>query len=134
MRCESRGPVRSPAFCSVSMFWGLVACSATICTNRVRAFWYSSNTAERGEVEKYALGARPSGHLPTAPTLQHLPLAHGRGARVRSPRPLDVPRDCSVYPHSRATSRNRNAGVPAATVGPRYDVTMVDGVAGGTTW
>lgn len=46
--------------------------------------------------------------------------------RVRTLRPLDVPRDCSVYPHSPATGRNWDA-----TVGPRRDVTMVDGVAEG---
>lgn len=36
------------------MFWGLVASSATICTNWVRAFWYCWNTAERDTVERAA--------------------------------------------------------------------------------
>lgn len=55
-----------------------------------------------------------------------------RGAcRVRSPRPLNVPRDCSVYPHSWATSRNRNAAVLSQQLSPRHDITMVDGVVEG---
>ena len=78
----------SPAFCSVSMFWGLVASSATIWTNWVRAFWYCSNTAGRGigwRAPRAALGLRrpPSPVGAPGPTLQHLPLTHG--ARVSAP-------------------------------------------------
>lgn len=69
----------SPAFCSVSMFWGLVASSATICTNCVRAFWYCSNTEER-DPEEVSCGPRhQASRVPVrlCHTLQHLPLAHG---------------------------------------------------------
>lgn len=65
------GVLGSPAFCRVSMFWGLVASSATICTNWVRAFWYCSNTAGRDPVERAA---------PSSPA----PAARRRGARPGS--------------------------------------------------
>lgn len=73
----------SPAFCSVSMFWGLVASSATICTNCVRAFWYCSNTEERDPVEPSRDPCLQRSRVPARPghTLQHLPLAHGEAGR-----------------------------------------------------
>lgn len=85
-----------PAFCSVSMFWGLVASSATICTNCVRAFWYCSNTEETDPVEVPCGPRRQPSRVPAdlCHTLQHLPLAHGvtpasPGAGGRQlPRPL----------------------------------------------
>lgn len=69
----------SPAFCSVSMFWGLVASSATICTNCVRAFWYCSNTEKRDPVEASYDPRRQPSRVPArlCHTLKHLPLAHG---------------------------------------------------------
>lgn len=88
------------------MFWGLVACSATICTNRVRAFWYSSNTGERGKVEQPPpLPPIPTpapsrrGARPQLPTLQHLALAHGAVRGVHSPRPLG-PRLTALCTHA----------------------------------
>lgn len=63
------------------MFWGLVASSATICTNWVRAFWYCSNTAGRDTVEGPPGGPQlppPAVGAPApGPTLHHLPLTHG---------------------------------------------------------
>lgn len=61
------------------MFWGLVASSATICTNCVLAFWYCSNTEERDPVEVSCGSRRQPSRVPVClcHTLQHLPLAHG---------------------------------------------------------
>ena len=78
----------SPAFCSVSMFWGLVASSATIWTNWVRAFWYCSNTVGRDtgwRAPRAARGLRrpPSPVGAPGPTLQHLPLTHGARVSAR---------------------------------------------------
>lgn len=109
----------SPAFCSVSMFWGLVASSATICTNCVRAFWYCSNTKERDPVEVSCGPRRQPSRVPVClcHTLQHLPLAHGAAPALSGagagqipgpPPPLGRYWDpfLCVYV-SRATDRNR---------------------------
>ena len=97
-RGRGRGATRgqgagSPAFCRVSMFWGLVASSATICTNWVRAFWYCSNTAGVGGETRCSRRSRRPRRQPRrgapGPTLQHLPLTHGDkpGGDAAGPRP-----------------------------------------------
>lgn len=122
----------SPAFCSVSMFCGLVASSATICTNWVRAFWYCSNTAGRDTLERTARGpwAPPPPVGAPGPTLQHLPLTHGalatnsaapgssapglrvRGGGDRGDRSDSDGSQVSLCTRvSRATDRNRNAAL-----------------------
>lgn len=120
----------SPAFCSVSMFWGLVACSATICTNRVRAFWYSSNTGERGKVEQPPPSppSLPRRHPVGAPVHSSLPCSTWRwlmapcvGSTLRDPL---APGWLLCVPTLRGNRPEPERSRPLATVGPGRDVTI----------
>ena len=61
-----------PAFCSVSMFCGFVACSATVWTNVVLAFWYCSKTETLGSGQRLLTKNIP---LPILPYLEELVLS-----------------------------------------------------------
>lgn len=130
------------------MFWGLVASSATICTNCVRAFWYCSNTADgthggaggpvppRLPPPARRGAARPGAHLATPASdswrrqlAARGPSAPGLRDRRGGDRGDDSASDGSRFSLctrvSRATDRNRNATVsrqrpvPGVTSRPR---------------
>lgn len=77
--------------------------------------------------------ARRTGRLPTAPTLQHLPLAHGAAACVGSSR-RDPSTSLGTALCTHTLGQQARTGTkpsPPATVGPCRDVTVVAGVAEG---
>ncbi|KAK2105246.1 hypothetical protein P7K49_014760 [Saguinus oedipus] len=100
------------------MFWGLVASSATICTNWVRAFWYCSNT----EGERVVHLPRP--YLAEPASDSWLPRRLRRGDDRDDHSASDGSRS-SVYPRLPGNRPEPERGRLAATASPGRDVTVV---------